>query len=552
MKKIFFVPLFFSFFSALAQEISQAENLLYYKKFESAEDLLRQILKAEPENDQAWYLLSEAQHNLSDKPGLETELQSVPETVKDEPYYLVANGKILLDQSNVPEADKYFEQALEKTKYKNPEILLAVAKAIVESEKGDANHAIDLLNKAIKRNKYSAELYTELGKAYRKLNNGTEAFKAFRQAIEADKNFAEAYYLTGMIFRSQKNPELYLEYFRKAITADPKYAPAYYQLYHHYYFRIVDTAKGYLEKYIALSDHKIENDYDYADILYLTKNYAQAIELAKKIIEMDKENMPARIYKLIAYSYQESGEHQKAFDYLQQYFAAAPDTVVIAKDFVFLADLYKERQDIDSAIYFFKSGAALESDTASLIKYYKTIADLAKQQKDYAETAAWLGKFYQTNIKATNVDLFNWGIALYQAHNYEGSDSVFSLYAEKYPEQEHGYYWRARNNAIIDSSMEQSLAIPYYLKVIEIGQLDSTGNSKKHLIEAYGYLAGYEANKNKDYAKAIEYFETVLQLDPENKQAQKYVQILRQAMDKKEPGAAKTSDSLKRRMNLGI
>jgi tetratricopeptide (TPR) repeat protein len=82
--------------------------------------------------------------------------------------------------------------------------------------------------------------------------------------------------------------------------------------------------------------------------------------------------------------------------------------------------------------------------------------------------------------------------------------------------------------------MKLGLAIPHYLKVVEIGETDTTGNSKRQLIEAYGYLAGYEANENKNYAKAIEYFEKLLLLDPNNEQAKKYVQILKEASTKKD------------------
>jgi tetratricopeptide (TPR) repeat protein len=338
-----------------------------------------------------------------------------------------------------------------------------------------------------------------------------------------------------MIFRTQNNSDLYLEYFNKAIQADAQYAPAYYQLYYYYYFRNVNTAKEYLEKYIELSDRKIENDYDYADILYLTKNYKQAIELAKKLIETVKEKTPARIYKLIAYSYNEAGDHEHSFDYIHRYFAEAPDSILIAKDFILLADLYNEKQNIDTAIFFYTVGSQLEKDKASLIRYYKTLADLTKQQKNYADRAIWLGKYYNANDKSTNVDLFNWGLAWYQSGNFEKSDSVFALYAEKYPNQVFGYYWRARSNAAIDSTMEQGLAIPLYSKVVEIGETDTTGGSKKQLIEAYGYLAGYEANENKAYDKAIAYFEKLLKLDPDNEQAKKYVQILKETLAKKEP-----------------
>ena len=534
MKKLLFIPLLFFILSSLGQDITTAEDLLYYKKFESAENLLIDLVKKDPANAEALYLLSAVPDDADNDLEFKSALQNAPADVKNDPYYFIATGKMLLDESNLPEAEKYFLQALEKTKYKKPEILLAVARAKIASEKGDANQAIDLLNKAIKKDKQNAELYSALGMAYRKLNNGTEAFKAFRQAIEINKNFAEAYYLTGMIFRSQNNADLYLEYFNKAIEADPKYAPAYYQLYYHYYFRKVNTAKDYLEKYIALSDHTIENDYDHTDILYLTKNYKQAIDLAKKLIETDQEKTPARIYKLIAYSYHESNDHDRAFDYMHRYFEMAPDSMLIAKDFILVADLYLEKQNIDTAIFFYTVATELERDSSSIIRYYKTLAELSKEKKDHSERAKWLGKYYMANNKSTNVDLFNWGLAWFQAGNFEKADSVFGFYSEKYPQQVFGYYWRGRSSAAIDTTMEQGLAIPHYLKVVEIGELDTTGNSKRQLIEAYGYLAGYEANEKKNYAKAIEYFEKLLQLDPENKPAKKYVLILKETLAKKD------------------
>jgi len=167
MKKIFFIPVLFMVFSAFAQDLNNAEDLLYYKKFKSAEDLLNQILKNDPGNTEAWYLLSKVKDSDSEI-DLKNSFQNAPASVKDDPYFLIVTGKILLDESKKLEAEKYFEQALEKTKYKKSEILLAVAKAQIASGNGDANQAIDLLNRAIKKDKHNPQLYTELGKAYRK------------------------------------------------------------------------------------------------------------------------------------------------------------------------------------------------------------------------------------------------------------------------------------------------------------------------------------------------------------------------------------------------
>jgi tetratricopeptide (TPR) repeat protein len=112
---------------------------------------------------------------------------------------------------------------------------------------------------------------------------------------------------------------------------------------------------------------------------------------------------------------------------------------------------------------------------------------------------------------------------------------VFAVYTEKYPAQDFGYYWRARCNAAIDTAMEQGLAVPHYSKVIEIDEADTANAvNRKHLIEAYGYLAAYKANHDKDYKLAIDYFEKLLMLDPNNDSAKKYIDILKKDLAKKD------------------
>ena len=126
-----------------------------------------------------------------------------------------------------------------------------------------------------------------------------------------------------------------------------------------------------------------------------------------------------------------------------------------------------------------------------------------------------------------NVALFNWGLAAYKAEDYHQADSVFGLYTSKYPEQGFGYYWRARANARIDTAMEKGLAVPYYLNLIDVIAKDTlTNTDRKWMKEAYGYLASYEANTEKDYAKAINYFEKLMIIDPSNELIERNIKIL--------------------------
>ena len=201
-----------------------------------------------------------------------------------------------------------------------------------------------------------------------------------------------------------------------------------------------------------------------------------------------------------------------------------------------MAQLFKSAgESEDSVIKYYQLAIAISKDSAALAQYYKDLAAIAAANKDFVAQAKWFELYYSQKENASNVDLFNWGIAAYRSNNYALADSVFGLYTEKYPDQGFGYYWRARTNAVIDTGMSAGLAIPYYNRLIEMTEADSLSDmEKKWMLEAYGYVAAYEANKQKNYDKAIEYFDKILEIDPENDDALKYISILEATVKKME------------------
>jgi tetratricopeptide (TPR) repeat protein len=184
---------------------------------------------------------------------------------------------------------------------------------------------------------------------------------------------------------------------------------------------------------------------------------------------------------------------------------------------------------------YYEKAVDATADSSVHFKYYAKLASLAKTQQDYIDQAKWLGKYYGSKPDASNVDLFNWGVAAYRAQDYLQSDSAFAIYTGKYPEQAYGYYWRALNNASIDTSMAEGRAIPHYQKLIEvIGDDSLTANHKKWKVDAYTYLAAYETNMEKDYQEAINYFSKILEMDPANEDAKKYIAILEKNLASKQ------------------
>jgi tetratricopeptide (TPR) repeat protein len=442
----------------------------------------------------------------------------------------VAIGQLLLLEGKSTEAQPYFDAALQETKEKNAFILASVARAYIDSKSGNYSAAIELLQKAKKRDKRNEEYDILIGNAYRRMNKGSEAFQAYREALDKDERSAAANYQLGLIFVTQKNADMYLDYFNKALAADPNYAPALYQLYNHYFYTDAAKAMDYFNQYMAKADKTPQTDVWYTDLLYLNKQYDAAIANAQKLLQGNEKD--PRLFKLLAYSYAEKKDSATAMTYMQHYFATEVDSNMVMKDFETMARFYSNTPGKeDSALVYLEKAIALEKDSVARFATYKKLAATALEQKNYAQQSKWLGLYYTGNDKATNLDLFNWGLASFRNSDFTMADSVFGMYIAKYPEQGFGYYWQARSNAAIDSTMEQGLAIPIYQKLIEvIGNKTDDQNNKKWLIEAYGYLAAYETNTKKNYAEAVDYFEKLLQVDPENADAKKYITVLEKRM----------------------
>ena len=529
MKKI---TLLFSFipvaFAVQAQSLEQGIQEMYYERYASAENTLHKILQKDPNNSAAWYYLEKDYLLEDDLSKAADTLQLAPAGVKSDNWYKLAYGSLLLQQGKKDEAGNYFNEALKDTKEKDAAILAAVADAHIIAKSGDANYAIDLLHKAIKRDKKNAALYISLGDAYRKLSNGSEAFKAYQEATQLNDKYAEGYHKLGEIFVTQKNPEMYVSYFQKAIAADPNYAPSLYSLYVYEFNRNPAKAMDYYKQYMAKSDASIENEYDLADLFFTNKQYDQAIQKADALLKSQGEKVQPRLYKLISYSYAEQKDSTKAFTYMQQYFGKEADSNKVAKDYLLMGNLYAAVNDNDSlAFTYFDKAVALEKDSSERAKYFKRFARLAAANKNFSQQAKWLGKYYGSGENTTNIDLFNWALAHYKAEEYAASDSVFGIYVSKYPEQSFGYYWQAKTKALQDKDMAQGLAVPAYQKLIEILKANpNDANYKNWMVEAYAYLAAYETNTQKDYTEAVSYFQKVLEVDPENVNAKKYIDIL--------------------------
>lgn len=533
MKKIYYLFILTLFSSAIhAQSGADAGHLMYMGRYASAEAAYHLALRQNSNNAGAWAGLTEAYLHEGKLQQAEDSLKLAPDGVKNDPYYAVAYGAILLNKGDKAGARSYFDHAVAATKGKNTGLLAAIAEAHITAPLGDGNEAAALLQKAIKRDKHNAALYTDLGDAYMKVYNGSAAYTAYQDAIKQNDHYAPAHYKLGLLFVTQKNADLYVESFNKALMEDPDYAPALYRLYVYEFARDPAKALQYYHAYYAHADASLQNEYDLADILYLNKQYDTAIAKARSLIDQEGTSIKPRMYKLVAYSYAGKRDTAQALNYIQQYFSHEADSNLISKDYEAMSAFYGAMpgQDSLSALYLARA-ATIEKDPSQLFADYQKLANMAGERKDFAEQAKWLGLYYTGNERASNQDLFNWGLANYRAEQFSMADSVFGMYVGKYPEQSFGYYWQAKSKALQDRDMAKGTAVPAYQALIaNLEQNPSDPNYRSWMTQAYQYLAAYEANTEKDYGAAVGYFQKVLEIDPDNENATKYLNVLQKSL----------------------
>lgn len=510
--------------TVFSQTLEEAKRSIYYEQWDRAENQLNKLAAANPQDAETVYWLVQV---LLEQDKTAAAKQALANSGTENPLLKVASAELLLRDSLHTQAAPVFESVLKETKQKDPQVLMAVARAYLNARSTDYTYILELLDKAEKRDKKNPEIFTMKGDVYRRMADGGRAVQAYEEALQKDNSYARASYNIGKIYLTQLNTQMFLKYFNDALSKDPAYSPALYELYYYYYFRDVNLAKEYLDKYIASTGPSIENDYMMADLLYVSSKHQQAIDAAKQLLQKEGDSVQPRLLKLIAYSYDALNDSSNAMDYIRRYFEKAADTMLVAKDYALRANLLQKFEGReDEAVADLEKAITLDTVADNKVDYMKDLAAIYKDKGDRSKEAYWLGKLYETKADPGNLDLYYWGLAHYAAKQYQQADSVFALYTEKYPDHIHGYYWRAKSTALIDTAMDQGLAVPHYQKVIELAAEDSVKN-KSLLIQAYGYVGAYKANTEKEFEEALENFEKILELDPGNADALRYSEILK-------------------------
>jgi tetratricopeptide (TPR) repeat protein len=531
-----------------AQDINQAKKAIDAEQFESAKTILKSIINAKPTNGTAAFYLGNVYMLQNNIDSAKIYYQKGLAGTEGARLNNIGFGLIDLDNGNATAAEEKFALATKDLKKKDIEEYLFIGRAYTYSLKPDYKKAIEVLNKAKLVNSQDAQLNLALGNAYFGDKNQNEAYSAYRNAYTIDNTLIRAKMQLGVLLKGAKAYTEAIKAFDEVIAINPNYGPVYRELAETYYlwgrnesskYRIyVDKALVNYEKYLSLTDYSLNSRMRHADFLVLAGEYKALETEANKMVELDKVN--PRILRYLGVSAYQNGNYEVAIKSLES-FIANPSNKVIALDYQTLgfAKIKKAVSEdgktvdtvlFDNAILDVKKAAELDVTNALA----SNISDIGKKlyEQKLFKQAASIYEIAVTYKESKNyvLDNFYLGNSLYFDNTrkdivkpdpvaLQRADLAYATVIEASPKTQDAYIYRARTNSLLEND---ELTIKYYSDYVNVvtekgpEELAKPAVVKK-IIESYNTSAASYANTDK--AKAIEYFNKTLVLDPANQYA---------------------------------
>lgn len=539
--------------AVFAQSLTDARKAIDAEQYQKGKAILNSLTSAQPTNPENFFYLGNLYLTTSPiyiRPDYIDSAKTAfnKGIAADNEYALnyVGLGAVELARKGSPKAN--FDKALSLTKKKDHLTDLYIGRAYVNAPTPMISEALVHLEKAKALNEKDAQLFLVLGDAYRTLQKNGEAFSAYRSAFELDKTFLRSKIELGKINKLSKAFPEANEEFNSVIALDPNYGPAYRELAETYYLWAWDSKKEYAdrmqkalqfyEKYMDLTDRSLDSRLRHADFLFLAKDFKSLEREANEMAKLDKVN--PRVLRYLAYSAFENGNYASTAQALKEFISKVEPSRIISQDYLYLGRAQmKDTTMLSEGMANITKAVELDSTNAVVMSEIGQNLYKAKRYIDAAQA-------YEIAIKNPErslLDYYYLGMSYYftygdqKANNMNPpkdllvkADSAFSYLVQRSPTTQAGWQYRGRINRLLDDENDsQGLAVPFYeryINLVTVEKPELAAKSSVGLIEAYNYLGSVAARKDGDNAKAKEYFDKVLALDPANVTATQAVKAI--------------------------
>jgi predicted Zn-dependent protease len=538
LSKVFVLSALMCANAAMAQTHADGLTAMQFKDWDKAVNIYTALTKANPADQMAHLSLGSAWVSKGDNAKAKEAYEAAFNAKPEGALAFIANGRMMLLQNNIAEADKQFAKAAKNGK-KDVGALRQIGESYLYANPGvkpNFTRAEELLKNAVDVGSKDIPAIMTLGYCYKEMPNGGLAAQQYELAESLDQKNPLIKFMLAKVYKAAKLPERFVSMAEKTLALNPKYTPALRALSDYYYFdykgadkwvKALETAQNLVNN---ATEPIIEDEMVLANCLFINKKYPECSAAVEKIIAKD----PTKNYqrRLLAYTSYETGDYAKSLSMLNDYFKNVPADKVLWTDYKYLGEAtLKTKGDTAAAIGNLKKAIMMDTSGQAWV-YNKVIGDILYSKKDNCGAAPYY-QLYVDSIgvkvedgKAEATDFYKYGLAQYFCKDdtlrYVKAEAIFNKVIERVPKAGLGYLWSAKSAAKQDPDIEAQpelldqfgKAVKYYEKYIEIASADPVKN-KKDLVDAYGYFS-YLHLKKGDMVKSKEMVDKILVIDPTN------------------------------------
>lgn len=491
---------------AFGQSHAAGIEAMQLEDWDKAISVYSGLVKANPADQSAYLSLGNAYLAKGDKDNALKNFNAAFAAKSDAPMAFVANGRVLLLQNNLAEAEKQFNKA---KKYAKKD--MTTWRQIGESyfyyiepgaKKPNLAKAAEYLKEALEVSSKDFALQMSMGACYKEMSSGGPAAQHYEYAEALEPQNPLPKLMLAKVYRIAKVPGKPIIFYDKAIQVSPNYTPALRGKAEYYFFvlhKYDEATKAYKDLVEKGSEVKIEDEMQLANCYYLTKDCKSCSELVEKILQKD----PSKNYlrRLQAYCDFENGNFERSLKTLNDYFRIVTPDKVLPSDFEYHAKLLVQTKgDTTQAIKDYQKVIEMDSSKWGL---YEDIDKLEWARKNYCGALTAYKNYLDSVPTPKATEWYNFGMRHYfckeDSMHFQKAEMAFVKVTEMNPQAAIGWLWAAKSAEKQDPAPDSIAMHPelaneygkargYYEKFTEIAESDKEKN-KKDLLKAYQYLA---------------------------------------------------------------